>query len=546
MALTPEQIQALQQRSASYVPTGEGQQMQAQGSPYGRYNPTGVLDLPEDRMPIDPDTGMPIYDPRDPDGRISRRFEQDAAQIIAGGERLDQAAGGAMDYWGNRMTEQGDLADRAYGELYQTPGYTPGEASQINVDYGQYRTPEWAMEGEYLSPQEQDWYKGAYGDAQRKAEQGNESQGAMLNQYQRNLSGQVGNYGRYTDEGLGELSGRTDSSIGRLRGGLDDAQGGFAELDSAVYDPSLEFDPSGSMKQLTDTDVNAIKTAAGRRVGNMYQNEADNVTRAASAGGPVSPMAVAAARARLANSSAAMQGDAEADANIAALQAQFDRAAGIEDRRIGAAQTRTGMRAQAATTKQSQAQRAAELAGMADLEANQNVGSQYLAARQRHGDVGIDAANQYGQFSTGTAGEMGDRSTGAAFNYADANRDVILNNQQSRSRVNDMRYGQGVDTAQMTSGGAQTVGNARREGGSEYRSGVAGQQELAQRGGQDALNTRANVYGTRTGALTANTGNRAQYENTGPGALGKMGNALLGAVTSVGTSYAGRYNTGKG
>jgi len=498
---------------------------------YGRYNRYGVNDENATgekgiKIQYGPD-GRPIYDPTDPDnggngmGNITNRFFQDAAQINSGAEQINQTAQNQLGHYGNRQVGQENLSDEALQQLKETPGYNADEASKIGTDYGQYRT----------SDEERQWQ---YGDPQfalKKAEEGNQAQGQVLNQYQENLGHQVQNYGDQTNAGLGELGQGLQYGLNKLDSGLEGAQGKFGKLDAAVNDPGLGFDPNGTMKQLSDADVEAIKAAAGRRVGNQYQSAQDDISRRAAADGNASPLAIAAAKARLVKSSAAAMGDSEADANIKALQAQYDRAAGIEGQRLGATQTQAGMRATAATTEQAQAQRAAELAGTSALEAGSLYGTQALGARQRVGQTGIDAANTYGNTAIGTIGNMADREWNAA-----NNADVVGTD---RARLNaNQRYTQGMETAGANAQGAQRIGDQRITGQNNYRTGVANQQELAQQGGQKAVDQQLGAYGTKVGGLTTTSANRANYENTGPSGLGKTGTQLLNAVASVGGQAA--------
>lgn len=508
--------------------------MATQANPiYGRYNPYGVNDpnaTGEKGVKIQyGPNGMPIYDPTDPDnggngmGNITNRFFQDAAQINSGAEQINQEAQSQLEHYGNRQVGQEGLSDEALQQLKETPGYNQQEAARIGTDYGQYRT----------GPEEMQWEFGDPNFALKKAEEGNQAQGAVLNQYGENLSGQVGHYGEQTNAGLDELSGGLRDELGKMNTGLDASQGKFSKLDSAVNDPGLAFDPNGTERQMTDADVQGIRDAAGRRVGNSYRAASDDLVRRAAADGNTSPMAIAAARARLEARSAADVGDADADANIKALQAQYDRAASIEGQRSGAAQTQAGMRATAATQEQSQAQRAAELAGTTGVNAASTYGTQALAARQRVGQTGIDAANTHGAAALNTIGEMADREWNAA-NTAD------VQGTQRATAIANQRYGQGVDTAQANAQGAKTTGDARIGGQGAYRTGVAEQQQLAQQGGQKAIDQQNTAYNTKTGGLVNTTGNRANFETAGPGALGKMGTSLLNAATAGATSYIGK------
>lgn len=504
--------------------------MATQENPLYRYRPGVPSNTGEyyQNLPTT-ESGLPSWD-TNPSNDIHDMFYNNAGIINAFGNQINNTGQSQLNYYGPRQVQQAGLIDQSLQQLNQTPGYTPGEESRIGVDYGQYRTPDDYLDAEGLKPWEEDAMKQGYINAENKAGEGNAAQGAMLNQYQANLGGQFENYGKSLNGALVEYGAGLDKSLGKLDSGLNAAQGKFQDLRAAVNDPSLQFDPNGTQKQLTDADVEAIKTAAGRRVGNSYQSAKDDILRRAAADGTTSPAAVGAMLSRLASRSAADQGDSEADANIKALQAQYDRAAGIDRDRINAAQTQAGMRANAATTEQSQAQNAAALSGTTGVNAADTYGQSKVNSANTYGQAGLDTATQYGQFSANTAGQMGDRAAAAATNTAANQNNVILNNQQSRINKNATRYNQGMQTAQATSQGAQTTGNARIAGQNAYRQGVTEQQGMAQQGGQKAVDQQNTAFGTTTGGLVGNADARAQFESRDPGALGKTGNALLNFV----------------
>lgn len=487
-------------------------------------------------------TGIPQLN-TDPNQDIHNMFYNDQAIINAGGQQINQEAQNQLKYYDPLQQKYQGLADQSLQDLKQTPGYTSGEASQINKDFGQNKTSADALNNRYLTSGEQSGIAGDPSKALAATYGGTDAEGKVLNDYEANLGHQVDTYGKYTGSAVNDLKTGLDSSVNGLDAGLQGANQGlqsglsasqdkFGKLDSAVENPDLQFDPNGTEKQLSDTDVAAMKTAAGARVGNQYRSAQDDLARRAAAAGNTSPLAIGAARARLEHQSAADAGAAEAEADIAARQVQYQRAAGIEGQREGAVQTQAGMKASAATQEQKQAQDAAALAGTTDVNsaglagttrvnAAGLAGTQGLAAAQKVGQAGIDAANTSGQTAINTRTNMTQQEAGAQAlaDQTGSSRAAALagNRQATTGDVQNTQYGQGMATDQATSQGAQTTGNARIAGQGAYRAGVTGQQASAQQGGQKAIDQQQAAFSTQTGGINTSTGNRANYEVGGTG-----------------------------
>lgn len=464
------------------------------------------------------------------DDSIGAQVSANQNYINEAGQQLNQEAQGELAYYGP-MQQQYDQAQRqALESLNETPGYTPEEAGQINVDYSQYNTPQSALNAQFLTGDEQSAITGNPYAPADTMNQGVSNEGAQLNAYQQNLAGQVGNYANYTGSALSGLQSGTSGALSSLDEGLQDAQGGFSKLDTAVNNPALAFDPNNTEKQMTDQDVQDIKTAAGTRIGNQYKSAEDQLQRSAAAAGNTSPLAIAAANARLQSQEAADQGDSEANADIAARQAQYERASGIEAQREGATQTQAGMQAGAATTEQAQAQNAAALAGTQGVSNAQLVGQAGINAAENVGQAGINAANQYGQEAIGTQEQMTNQGYNAQANAEQqaSNRaaTVAQNRQTTQGNVNQAQYQQGTGSQQLTSQGAQTTGNARMAGQAAYRSGVQGQQQYGQTGGQNAMQSQQNAFATQTGGLNQGTSTLSSYKTGAPTFIGQTGSFL--------------------
>lgn len=458
------------------------------------------------------------------------------------GQQINQEAEAQLPYYSGLQTQFQQEASSALNQLGATPGYTPGEASQINVNYGQFNTPESTLDSEYLTPAEQ---TSIYGNPQVGAQvtdAGLKNEGAQLGAYEQNLSGQVGNFANYAKQGVQDLSGGLQTANSGLQSGLQGAQGKFGNLDTAVNNPALAFDPNGTEKQITDAQVQDMRTSAGQAVGAQYQTAENQLQRQAANAGNSSPLAIAAANARLQQQEAAGEGNAEVAANIAALQAQQQQAASIEQQREGAAQTQTGFKANAATTEEQAAQNAAALAGTTGVTSAALTGTQGLAAAEQTAQKGIDAANTYGQTAINEQNLMTGQQAGAdtlAEQEAAARAASIAGNRQTTgTSINQTKYGQGVGSQQDTSQGAQTVGGARIGGQQNYLAGVTGQQGMAQQGGQAAVGQQQNAFSTETGGLGQGATTLANYKVSAPTAISQA-SSLIGAVAPKGLAEGG-------
>jgi hypothetical protein len=516
---------------------------------------------PATGLPIDPATGQPIQQGQpqaqqapgsiygtpqgavipntiaDPNAPMQNRYTQNANIINSLGSQINDESQYQMGYYGSLTPQYQSQMDQQLAQLNQTPGYNADEASKIGVDYSQFNT----TPGEYSA------MAGDPQAAQQKAEQGTAGEGAMLNQYQANLGGEVGNYqtgvggataGNATGVGgaAADYRAGVGGAVSGLKTGLEGAQD-FSKLNAAVGSAGLNFDPNSTEKQLSDSDVQEMKTAAGTRIGNQYQSAEDTLQRQAAEAGNTSPMALAAARARLMTQEASDQGDAEVNADIAAKQAQFGRAQGIEQQRLGSEQTKSGLQATAGTTEEAAAQAAAGLAGTSGISAAENVGQAGLTAAQNigaaniqsakdEGTAGINAANQYGQTSIATESDIGKTNAAAA-----AAADAAATARATQAAT--MRYGQGTGSAAATSQGQQTLGGARMAGQTAERSGLAGQEQFSQTGGQQAAQNQLGAYGTQTSGLNSAASSQGSFINGKPSLGDSLASGFAKSVTGL-------------
>lgn len=523
-----------------------------------------------------------------PDASMEDIFSSNRNLINTLGNTIGQTAGNQLNYYGPLQVQNQLAQNSALNQLLAQPGYNAQQAGVIGQDYSRFNTSPDALQGQYLTGQEQ---AGIYGDpysAAQNLQGGLGAEGAFLNQYQSNLGGQLGNLdqwlgaasgqfgqsmaqgaqdfasgvggaaagqlsgvrgaeaamgGRYqgalsgmqsgVNSALGNYGSNISGAIGQygsdisgalgqygrnlqnqlsgmtsgVRGGvsdlgtgLQDAQGKFGALDKAVQDPSLQFDPSGTEKQLTDADVQEMRTAAGVSAGNQFRTAEDTLERQAAQAGNTSPLALAAARERLATQQAATAGDVENQAEIAAKQAQYERAAGIESQRFGTAATRQGMQATAATTEEAAAQAAAGLYGQSEIGAEMGLGTAGLGALGQYGQSQLASLGQLGQSRLASLGQLGQTSTAAQLGLGNA----ALGAAQGMSQA-QLAAELGLGNSQI--GAQESIGQA----GLNARN-AAGQMQYgaASLAGQAGLNA-ANQYG-QFSTNQANTMTAQQYQ----------------------------------
>jgi hypothetical protein len=441
-------------------------------------------------------------------------FYNDQSIEYAQENQLQGEAEAQLGYYGPLQEQAQQQEEASLDQLNAQPGYTPGQASQINVNYGQYNTPTSALQSQFLTPGEQSSITGDPNAPVQTMTQGTNAEGQMLNQYQSNLGGQLANADTWTG-----------NAVGGLQTGLDSAQSDFSGLNSAVSNPNLAFNANGAEQEITPAEEQQMVTAAGTTVGNQYAQAEQQLQQSAANAGNTSPLAIAAANARLVQQGAATAGDVENQASIAALQAQEAQATSMSEQSQAAAQYQSGLQAQASTTEEQAAQNAAALAG-----------TQNISAAEEMGQEGLNAANQYGQFSTSTEGNIANQQYGAestAEQEASSRAaELATNRQATQEGVNATQYAQGTGSAQLTAGGAENVGQTAIAGENTYRSGVAQQQALAQQGGQTAESNQQTAASTLGSQLNTSEANAGAFKNNSPTLAGQS-SQVIGAVSNL-------------
>lgn len=445
-------------------------------------------------------------------------------------------------------------ADQLYSELNDTPGYTPGEAGQINVDYSKLQTPQSDLNNRYLTSDEQSGIAGnpyQAMDAYNPDALTGMASGAN-DQQQNALSGQEGKL----DTGVGQTKTELDAAASNpdlqlnpdyakiASTGLNQTQTGIANSLSGEAGNVRGAISSGLKNyQMTPQQQQDIVTGAGISAGTGYRASEDTLQRQAAAAG-ANPMGVAAYRARAERDAAGAAGDAMTQARIQASDAAAQRemnqtqlqtstesdlgkqhVAGTEasgqmqqdvinkgeQLRLGSAQDIATRQAQAATT-----------AGQLGQQATEYAGSSRLNTQAQNADrtLGTEAANQKTGQGLLAAGET------AASGRANT---LATNRQGTTADVQNTGYTQGMQATGATAAGAKAAADARIAGQTASRNYYTGQATQAQQGAETAAGQKIQAYGGQYNA--ANTADRNGITaNAQPGTLQKIAGAVSGFI----------------
>src|SRR5437868_3044582 len=83
------------------------------------------------------------------------RAKQLQDQALRQGNDLQNQASNEQSQYNTRKAFGEGSADELYNQLNNTPGYTPGEGGQINVDYTKLQTPQSQLNNRFLTDEEQ-------------------------------------------------------------------------------------------------------------------------------------------------------------------------------------------------------------------------------------------------------------------------------------------------------------------------------------------------------------------------------------------------------
>ena len=144
-----------------------------------------------------------------PNASISDITSSNRNQISTEGNEIAQQGANELNYYAPLEQAYTGAENNALNELQQTPGFTPEQAGQINVDYSQYNT----------TPQQ---YQGitntlntGVGNEGSSLNQYQSDLGAQLGNYESNLSGEVGNFDTWTGAANSEFGSNVNDALSR-------------------------------------------------------------------------------------------------------------------------------------------------------------------------------------------------------------------------------------------------------------------------------------------------------------------------------------------
>ena len=502
------------------------------------------------------------FSPNTQTSDINRMWRDNRTDAIDEGNAIDQQT---VDQY-NRANQfedryrfgtgmQSPGMEEAYGNLWNTPGYTSDEAGNIIRDrqFNGLITPD--SEYSNLNPTDAEasgirGNTGSYTDyfdpdqlRNIDVNSANMQRGAVQ-QARTDIGGALdaekSGYAAAIDPGkLGLSSDYYKNTSGALNSGTD-AVRGTIDAGKLRYDPSV-----AEGARMTDRDVQDLETQAGRTVGNRYASLRDSIKQGAVAQGNADALAIAAAGGRLNAQEAATAGDAMTDARIKARGAQAERNMALEQQRIGAEQGYAGL---ASGNEQEIASRTLGQANLNEqnrLNAERDISNRQMDATGASAGHALAGGTYLGSLAAGTEGSIGANeantgkyiaSTGTGIRQAQdtANSGRALNLYGARQGNAQFgiqnKFGQGMAVNQQLSGANKGVADARRTGQEEYRNWTTGQTGAANTAAQNATSQRIGAYGARTGATNSATSGLSNWE------IGNQDNTVLNkSLKTIGT-----------
>lgn len=321
---------------------------------------------------------------------------------------------------------------------------------------------------------------------------------------------------------------------------------------------NLNADTTGM--RMTDAQRQAIVDKSQRQVGNQYRAAQQDLQMRAAASGNASPLAVAAARARLDQQSAVDSADARANAEVGADAAQRQTLMDAEALRMQGANNYAGLRSNAElsladlgvnsalNTEKTRLGAQQSLTGYL-TDAEKNIAAQRLAAENNKQQMGVStelelaarkqAANQANQ-NTGIA--LQQQIDAAGTQRAGT---VATNRQNATQFAQTQKANQGFGVADRTTANATTVANQKKAEEAEGRGFLTGQQSQASNNVNTANSQRIANYGTMMGAANTASRNNQNYQsnqdaNSWGSVLKKgVGEVIKGAVAVAGKKAGG-------
>jgi hypothetical protein len=460
--------------------------------------------------------------------------EQDRQIIYSMGGQIDSDLQNRIMQQNVEAARAGGRAEELYGRMADRPGYTPEEQEEIRqkeamdalkynpeTTQGMYATDaEWA--GAMGDPSKAlQWFDPAHtediaGTGARNITGAYETgQGRVMDAVQQGATGQRG----AIDAQALTMDPR---AAGRIQGAVDST--GRNVRDAIDYE-KLKLDATGL--KMSDAEREGYVGRAQRQVGNQYRALQDDIELAAAQSGNATPMAIAAAKDRLARRAAVDMADARTNAELAAQAAQRDTYRTAEQMRLGAEQGYSGLRSQAEMGLGNQAINAGLSTEEMRLRAQQgltgyltdaerDIANRGVAAAVEQQKLGMDAAQaaaniqqQANQFNQ----DLGIRAFQTADEQAAARNLALLQNRQGIAQSGDRsQFERTTAIADRGTAAGLNIGNARRGDTQTAAEGFSQARDSANQNINAAQGQRVENYGTMAQGANTATRNKQQYE----------------------------------
>lgn len=309
------------------------------------------------------------------------------------------------------------------------------------------------------------------------------------------LQTDIQNYGNDARTAAGAIDTRMQGDVnnyanqaGGIVSGFSKQAGGF--VDPTALNTSSDFN---SNYGFSDRDQQDIVDKAGVQVGNQGRANADAIARTAAAQGNTSPLALAAAQDRAAQTGQVGAADAMTDARIAAKQAGLQTTLQKEQTRLGAAQNYANTGIGVANSAADKGLGAARDVNTAASTANQYAGNQYQTVLSNQ-NAAKTQADQY-----------------SATQYQDA----LKNTAAGKTAAEAAKSGRALTTAEK-----------QKTDQTAYRGYLTGQQQQQDTNKNVAGQQQLGSYSAQTGATNAAESNSIQNYSI-PGAGTNLANTLI-------------------
>lgn len=463
----------------------------------------------------------PVYNTTGKDVDIQAQNDRNLAQEK--GEQLGQNLG---NYTDQQYAAAGDFQNQlnsAWAPIANGQGgYSQAQEQAILqqplLDSLQQTSDE--AQQSYLTPEEQAGITGDTGAAY--AQLGKDEAGVNTAQNTRDAAVR-GSVDAEQDNVFGALdstAGAVRDAYGNAATNVNGALGSGATATRSYLDPTALNVSQDYLnnEQFGAQDEQDLEDQAGRTVGNQNAAAEDQLQQQAFAGGNTSPLALEAARNRLAQTGQINSADAMTDARIQAKQLALQTTQNRENTRLGAAQNYANLGTNTEENLGQQNVSAQENLGAAEQGAEQYLGTQAQQAQQAVGSARTGAEESIGQSNIDTSTDLAktNLAAGQAEDAANSQRATELaTNRQAASQYNqNQRYTRGTAEYNDESAANTNFANTQLNQEGQYRTYLQGQQSQAAQGTQVGNQQQVGNYSTQSGAVNSATSNSVNNAKT--------------------------------